>query len=277
MQGKWVLPAVLISIAHVVGGGEVVLGAPIYQPGFTWDWRVDFGMPTTVGELPPNPNSDAASRASAGNAGLSSGTGVGDVWSYGKAPYSTLSGSTFTAGDFTIFDTPHTFSGGAVWDDQLSLAFDWDFIGWVPGYSSLTRPAHAFNSDGEHEHTASVLRFTYPGENTIDVRISGLIEDLNLGGGDGIDWYILKNSSAGMIGVGEFGNGGSENVDFVTSLSSGDELFLAVGTRLSGSNVYDETAMDVLVEVLPEPSTAVLLLCACAGFVVRRHKHILAD
>jgi len=225
-----------------------LLQASVYDPGFTWDWRIDFGTPTSVSELPANPNSDARSRALPQNAGLSDGTQVDSVWAYGKAPYGAFTGYGFTASSFTPFTVPHTFYNGAVWDDAAVLDFNWDFIGWIPGWYAMTRAAHVFNHDTDAA-TASVLRFTYPGETSINLQIAGVVEDLNLGGGDGVDWLILKNTSADVVGSGQFGNGGKSTVDLVTSMSPGDELFVVIGA-FNANCAYDETAVDLTFQVI---------------------------
>lgn len=231
-----------------------------YQSGFTWDWRVDFGQPTTVSELPPNPNSDARSRTQPENAGLSSGSQASNVWQYGRTPYAELLNGTFSPSDFTIYTRQLQYGNELRWDGTDYL--HGDRIAYDPTLYSLHPDAIYSNPP-----VAAVVRWIYPGEQPVSLRISGIVNRVNLNG-DGTDFWLVKNDSATLLDYAVVVPEGLHTVDVVTSVQPGDELFLAVGCLTDSTS--DKTKVDVTIQVVPEPAT--LSLLALGGLAVLRRR-----
>ncbi|HUS48108.1 MAG TPA: hypothetical protein VM098_08310 [Phycisphaerae bacterium] len=235
--------------------------AATYSIGFAWDWRVDFGTPTSEANMPPNPNSDARSRALAANAGLSTGAVVSDVWAYGRSTYSKVSGVTFAAGDFTAYTNIGIYPSNedCRWDANVMHG---DRIGycaaWIPTRAD-GHYIHPADSSFTNPPVAAVIRWTYPGDTTIDLHIDGNVIrwDTKQEGQDGVDFYIFKNSGADRLDYATLGFGGIHNVDLTTGISPGDTLYLALG-YLSNST-SDGTGVALTFEVIPEPATLGLL------------------
>jgi len=246
-----------------------------YLPGFTWDWRVDFGEPSDVSELPPNPNSDYASRSLAANSGLSSGPQVDNVWQYGNTPYSALTGGTLTSSDFTIFTKTGTHSSDGrpvyFWSDSSVLTGDWDSVVYIPPPHPL-HPGHSVSPDSYHSQ-AVVIRWLYPGDSQLQVRISGVVKDGNgnpAAPNDGVDFYLFKNSAADLIDFAVIPNGQMYVVDAAVGLAPGDELFLGVGYLNNDGS--DTTLVDLTFQVVPEPATLSLLVAGLGAIWLKRRR-----
>ncbi len=249
-----VMLLVLVSVASKSLANSA--GAPTYLPGFTWDWRTDFGEPHAVSELPPNPNGDSSSRDVVENAGLSSGPQASNVWQYGKAPYSSFQNGTFTSSDFVIFTQAGTrdVSGYAeyFWSDSLTITSNWDQV--VFGPNNPNHPGHYVCPDSHSGQEAVVLKWTYPGNGSVPLRIGGIVEEFS-GGYDGVDFYLLKNSYADMVTSAVIEDGGNYAVDSTTTVEPGDELFLVVGYLANDGS--DIIYVDVTIEVTPDAATVV--------------------
>ena len=221
---------------------------PAYEIGFSWDWRVDFGMPTNVSQAPPNPQSDAGSRSLAGNAGRSAGMVAQDVWAYGKIPYALVAAGTVEPADFVLFTTPIAWEGGVLWNDSSSPHFNWDVVGWTPA------SGHFANPGGDSEHTTGTIRFRYPGARHNAVRMSGTIRDCSVDGNDGADWYIMHETAERgitLLDSGILGDLGAVDVELTADVAVGDALYLAVGYGPDQSCGGDSLQFDVLFQVIP--------------------------
>jgi len=247
------------------GSAAVTSTAADYLRGFTWDWRVDFGRPSALSELPPNPQSDAASRGLPSNAGLSSGPQAGSVWQYGNASYAALTEGTFAVSDFHRYTAMSQYvTGEFLWDEGEGQHRD------RIAYNAV-EDRHKVHPDSDSESEAAVIRWTYPGQQTVDLRITGTVADLapGTGGGcDGVDLYLLKNASADTIAYAVIPNAGSCPVNATTTVAPGDEVFMGLGYL--GNHTSDNTAVDVTFEVVPEPVSAALL--AAGGLLLLRRK-----
>jgi hypothetical protein len=135
------------------------------------------------------------------------------------------------------------------WSDSPTLEGNWDAI----GYGS----AHHVNADAVHSQ-ATVLRWKYPGSDPIVLKVTGLIYDFQPGSDDGVDVYLLKNSSDNLLATTIVPDGESRTLDVSVAILPGDELFLAVGYITT--DYRDNTALDVVMRVVPEPSVGAFLL-----------------
>jgi len=225
---------------------------PTYLPGFVWDWRVDFGKPSEVSKLPPNPNSDYLSRSLPSNKGLSSGPQADSVWFYGNAPYASLTEGKFTASNFALFKHKgtHKSEGRPVyfWSDSDALTGDWDSVVYIPPPHPL-HPGHSVSPDSRHAQ-AVVLKWVYPGQDSVWIRIKGVIRD-GAKGQDGVDFYLLKNSSANVLGYIVLPDGESRPVNVQAQVGPGDEIFMAVGYLQNDGS--DTTLLDLAFEVVKAP------------------------
>ena len=262
----------VLSILACCTGPLFAVDAPEYLRGFVWDWRVDFGEPHAVSDLPPNPNNDSGSRGRAGNAGLSSGPQASSVWQYGNAAYSALLDGTFTPSDFVVF----TQAGSRVvlghdeyfWSDSLTITGNWDQV--VFGPSNPVHPGHYVHPDSHSGQEAAILRWTYPGQSSTTLRIRGTVEDCSPGGHDGVDFYLLRNSSLDTLASVVIPDGGSYTADATTLVEPGDELFLGIGYLADAGS--DSTYVDLTFEVIPEPAPLALLALGGLGLVRRRRR-----
>ena len=231
-----------------------------YLPGFTWNWEADFGQPNSVAELPPNPNSDARSRALAGNAGLSAGPQVGNVWQYGNAPYVKLQGGTFVASDFAIYQYAGLHINGEgvhayFWADSLTIPGNWDAISYTPDHPSIGPGHFVHPDDSPNGGEVVMVRWEYPGQDSALIHISGKVWDIPYGWfgppNDGVDFYLLKNSSVATVDYAVIPDWGSHLVNKTVLMNPGDSIFMGVGPL--GNYGSDSVMLDVTFQVVPKP------------------------
>ncbi|KKL69566.1 hypothetical protein LCGC14_2113650, partial [marine sediment metagenome] len=68
------------------------------------------------------------------------------------------------------------------------------------------------------------------------------------GTADGIDFYLLRNSSAGLMDYGVVEEGGVRDVSMVVAIAPGDELYMAVGARVD--DITDGTLVGLTFRVV---------------------------
>ena len=83
-----------------------------------------------------------------------------------------------------------------------------------------------------------------------------------------MDFYLLKNNSAGTLDYAVLSSGDSHAIDETVSVSPGDELFMAIGC-LSNSTA-DKTELAATFEVVPEPATFLLLTVGSLAVICRK-------
>jgi hypothetical protein len=103
---------------------------------------------------------------------------------------------------------------------------------------------------------------------TIDCSFS----DLDPNGGDGIAWFIERNSSNYTISSGSLNNGGSAgNLNFVgISVNAGDRINFIVGP--AGNYAYDSTRVSATITMVPEPALATFGLLGMSVWTLARPK-----
>ncbi len=246
------IAASVLSLLILVAPRSVASETPTYLPGFIWDWRVDFGEPSEASELPPNPNGDSLSRSQTQNAGLSDGPQVDNVWQYGNAPYAGLLDATFSSADFAVFTQAGSRNLGGFtecfWSDSLTISGNYDQVAFS---QQPVHNGHIVHPDSKSGQEAAIIRWTYPGETSVRLEITGLVDHFGeiAGGNDGVDFYLLRNSSADTIDYAVVSTGGSYTVDTTTYVQEGDELFIAIGYLSNDGS--DSTFVDLTFQVGP--------------------------
>jgi hypothetical protein len=119
------------------------------------------------------------------------------------------------------------------------------------------------------QYDFAAVRWLSPWGGTVD--ITGSVVDLDDNGGNGVNWYLDKQSGAiytQNVASGSLNNGGSQSF-FVgnVSVSAGDKFFLIVDPK-SGDYAFDTTQMNLT--ILPEPSTTVLVSLGSLALLRRR-------
>ncbi len=151
-------------------------------------------------------------------------------------------------------------------------------INWIGTASPFVWPdgtiwMHPSNTPG-----LAVVSWLSPSDMTVDVDFTFADMDPNgLGnGGDGINWFVDLNDASGLLASGFIPEaGGSTGVLSLANLSlnAGDRINFIVDPN--GNFSFDSTALQATiseVEIVPEPSTAVLVLCGLIGLGVIRGK-----
>ena len=94
--------------------------------------------------------------------------------------------------------------------------------------------------------------------------------------GDGVDWYLDKNSAAGNLAFGSATQAHEVDTASISSLAldAGDFIFLVVNANdlNSYNNTSDSTAVSFTVTQVPEPSTFVLVGAGLAGATFFRRR-----
>jgi len=180
-------------------------------------------------------------------------------------------GAGYTA--FNSFSAPfHTVAAFQGWDNNPSdiepCVFKNTSSSPQTGFGSATVPGYALVAHPAQFDFAAV-RWLSPLTGLVD--LTGSLADLDSTGGNGINWYLDKQSGAVYtqnIASGSLNNGGSQSF-FVgnVSVSAGDKLFLIVDPK-SSDWAYDTTQLNLT--ILPEPSIAVLLSLGALALLRRR-------
>ena len=196
-------------------------------------------------------------------AGFSTTTNPNGVWSYGyyDSPGSPLILHTQTT-NFNGIDVLMTNVNSNVPNAMFN-----------PTASSITYSTLTMNPGGFAIHPGpsllSVARFTAP--SAVDLHILGSFFGYDTGGTT-TDVHLYNNNGLSVFDglVSGYGPGSGPSFDLTLSLSAGEHLDFAVGPN--GDFRSDSTGITAELTVVPEPSSALMLVSGCVMLLTARRR-----
>lgn len=160
--------------------------------------------------------------------------------------------------NYSLFTTYGTAPGPGcnAWNSGRA----WQFLGLEPVATPTELRLHPFNL------LTSAIGWKSPIVGTVDAEFS--LIDRAAGGGNGIEYRLYQSGVSTALSTGSVANGSSSGTISLSgiSVSLNDVLYLVVGCGGTDST-HDLTGFSFTITAVPEPSAAILTLCAIGGLL----------
>lgn len=214
--------------------------AATYNPGFSWDWTLDF----SASDFTPG---DAGSIAAPANAGLSSGPASDDVWAYmgisppGGWPEGTTEPVVMLSQYLDYYGGyGHMWCNGGNWTPGIGV--DDGSTNFAPGWVGrhFLQPYYDAAPGPDDNHESSVLRWTAPVTGYYDVDATFTLQTLCPS--DGVGVRVVKNTTSLNAPIDIVLQYQTKEFSFPAQvLNAGDQLYFAVANN--GTGDCDETIL----------------------------------